>query len=365
MEHRERVEAAFRHRVPDRTPIFEYVLHPPVASDIVGTDFIDYTDDSLGWIERAKAVGWHEELERYVNDRLDLALKLDHDMLYACPCPTPRILEQREIARKEQHTEMLDGDPVQRVVDRNAAAKSRGVAIDEDSLMVYHLLNSKMERRGLDLPMLAPAYAHGVWTDSDLMQTMALAPDVAFEHFAIATEESLARIDEYINLGVTLLGVGGDFAGKRPMVSPTMYGNFIVPEIRKCSRAIHEAGCWAVNASDGDLWSVIDEFLLGCDVDGYLEIDMFAGMDLSRLKTRFGDKITFLGNMDCGNVLSFNSPEEIARITVEIIEAGSGNGGHIFCSSNAITKSVPTANYMAMVNAFRRYFELPEIAISR
>ena len=64
MNQRERVEAALRHQEPDRTPAFEYVLYPPVASEILGTDFIDYTDDTLNWIIRAKNVGWRKELHR-------------------------------------------------------------------------------------------------------------------------------------------------------------------------------------------------------------------------------------------------------------------------------------------------------------
>ena len=363
MNQRERVEAALRHQEPDRTPAFEYVLYPPVAAEILGTDFIDYTDDTLGWVARAKAVGWRKELERYVAERLDLAQKLDHDMLYVCPSPAPEDLEQSDKAghKTQSFAEMMGGDPVQRVAERNETARSNGFPINEDRLLVYHLLTAEMERRGFDLPILAPAYAHGVWTDSDLMQTMALALDVAHEHFALATERSLTSIKLYIQLGIKLLGVGGDFAGKRPMVSPRMYKDFIMPEVRRCTGIIHDAGCWAVNASDGDLWSVIDDFLIGCEVDGYLEIDMFAGMDLSRLKERYGDKITFFGNMDCGNVLSFNTTDKIAQITTEILKAGSGNGGHIFCSSNAITKSVPTANYLAMVNAYRKFFDLPAI----
>ena len=114
-----------------------------------------------------------------------------------------------------------------------------------------------------------------------------------------------------------------------------------MPEVRACARRVREAGAWSVNASDGDLWPVIDDFLGGCEVDAYLEIDMSAGMDLARLKAAWGDRITFLGNMDCGRILSFASPEEIRGVTLGILDAGWGNGGHVFTASNAITASVP------------------------
>jgi uroporphyrinogen decarboxylase len=118
-----------------------------------------------------------------------------------------------------------------------------------------------------------------------------------------------------------------------------------------------------VNASDGDLWPVLEDFLAGCGVDGYLEIDMGAGMDLHRLKERWGGRTTFLGNMDCGRILSFSSPEEVRSVTLDILEAGWGGGGHIFTASNAITASVPLQNYRAMVNAYRERFGLTRLEL--
>jgi len=98
-------------------------------------------------------------------------------------------------------------------------------------------------------------------------------------------------------------------------------------------------------------------------VDGYIEIDRFAGMDLARLKREYGDRVTFYGNMDCGNTLSFGSPEVIRAETVRCIEDGLGSGGHIFCASNAITASVSLENYLAMVNAYRDFFGLSRLVL--
>ena len=171
----------------------------------------------------------------------------------------------------------------------------------------------------------------------------------------------LKRIDKYLALGIDQVGVGGDFSGTRPIISPEAYRTFIVPEVRRLSRYIHAAGGRAINASDGDLWSVIEDFLIGCEVDGYLEIDLFAGMDLRRLKREYGSRITLYGNMDCGNVLSFDDPRNIRQATMEILQAGAGNGGHIFCANNAITASVPLRNYLAMLNAYRDTIGLPHV----
>ena len=118
-----------------------------------------------------------------------------------------------------------------------------------------------------------------------------------------------------------------------------------------------------MNASDGNLWSVIDDFLLACEVDGYIEIDMQAGMDLKTLKESYGDRITLYGNLDCGNFLSFGTVDEIKEHTRKCLEAGMGDGGHILCGSNAITASVPLRNYLAVVDTYRDVFGLPRLRL--
>jgi uroporphyrinogen-III decarboxylase len=210
----------------------------------------------------------------------------------------------------------------------------------------------------MDLPILAPAYGHGVWTDVNLMQTMLLDPPVAHEHFRLATEKALARVDKYAVHAIDQIGVGGDFSGTRPLISPQLYREFIVPEVRKVSRRIHQINARAVNASDGNLWSVIDDFLIGCEVGGYLEIDMHADMDMAHLKHSYGDRVSLYGNLDCGNILSFGYPETVRTHTITCLEAGMGNGGHILCASNAITAGVPTENYLAVIAAYRDMFGL-------
>jgi uroporphyrinogen decarboxylase len=223
-------------------------------------------------------------------------------------------------------------------------------------------MREEMHRRGIDLPILAPAYLHGIWTDTDLMETMLLAPEVAHEHFRLTTRLALGYVKIYLELGIELIGVGGDIAGNDPLISPKLYREFIMPEVRDVTRYIHSMKTKAVTASDGNLWPIIDDWLLGCEVDGYLEIDHHAGMTLDRLKLLYGDRITFFGNMDPGLTLSFGTVEEISQMTKSILRAGEGNGGHVFCSSNAITASVSPANYLAMLNAYRGYFDLAPLS---
>ncbi|HUT75380.1 MAG TPA: uroporphyrinogen decarboxylase family protein [Armatimonadota bacterium] len=352
MTSRERVTAALRHVEPDRTPVFEYVLLPPVGKQILGRPCCDYVCADPGWPSLVAELGWEHAVRRYAADRVELAVRLGHDLLYVVPAPPPCHPTAPPVVAQETD------DPVERMRRRTCLAKEYWAPPNQDSFLVYQCLQEEMGRQDLDLPILAPAYAHGVWTDVDLMQALLLAPEIAHQHFGFATRSALALIEQYLRLGIAQIGVGGDFSGTRPLISPHAYRSFIVPEVRTLSRRIHAAGGWAVNASDGDLWPVIEDFLIGCEVDGYLEIDESAGMDMRRLKAAYGSRITFYGNMDCGSTLSFGTPDAIRQATRECLSAGLGDGGHVFCASNAITESVSLTNYLAMVNAYREFWGL-------
>jgi len=354
MTSRERIESALDHKPPDRTPVFEYVLQSPRADDLLGRR---YAADSAHWDVVLAEKGWKDAVRQSAVDQLELALLLGHDMLYVVPNPAPA---GRASAPRSPAPQSSD-DPVERVrlrTDQDAQA----AAPPDDTYLIYDYLREGMKQRDVDLPILAPAYVHGVWTDVDLMQTMLLAPEVAHRHFSIATQSALKRIEKYLALGIDQVGIGGDFAGNRLLISPAAYGEFIVPEVRKLSRRIHEANRYAVNASDGNLWPVMEEFLFSCEVDGYLEIDMHAGMDLGKLKEICRGRITLYGNLDCGNILSFGSQEDVRRHTRACLESGLGDGGHILCASNAITASVPLGNYLTVVNTYRDMFGLTRFA---
>ncbi|HOD82349.1 MAG TPA: uroporphyrinogen decarboxylase family protein [Phycisphaerae bacterium] len=348
MTPRERVESALRHVQPDRTPMFEYVLLSPLADAFLGRP---YAADPSHWGEALDELGFEGTVRQSAIDRLDLACLLGHDMMYVWP--NPRAGERD--AGLHMPPAIPSDDPVERVKELAAAAAAAPAGPSDDALLVYVFLRQEMERRGVDLPILAPAYEHGLWTNVDLMMTMVLDPPVAHAHFRQATRRSLAAIEKYVELGIDQIGVGGDFAGNTLMVSPELYRAFIVPEVRVCADRVHRHGRWAVNASDGQLGPVLDDFLLGCGVDGYLEIDLHAGMDMRDLKRRYGRRITLYGSLDCGNVLSFASPREVESHTLDCLEAGRGQGGHILCASNAITASVPAENYLAALNAYRNF----------
>jgi hypothetical protein len=358
MNAKERLAVALARREPDRTPVFEYTLQPPICDVLAGKK---YAGDPGRWADLERELGRTAAARRAAKDMVELAFKLGHDLLRVKALPPIGAAGGLHVAPAPADDD--DDDPVAAVRRRTEVRRASFKPLPEERLLLFAEVQRLIERRGLDLAVMSNACTHGIWTDVDLMQTMILDEAAAEDHFAFATQDALMQCEQYLACGSPLIQVGGDFSGNRPIISPASYRRFIVPEVRKTVDFIHARGGFAVNTSDGDLWSVIDDYLIGCGVDGCAEIDFNAGMDLRRLKTAYGNRITFFGNLDCVQILPFGTPEAVRKHVWECLEVGRGGGGHVLCAGNAISESVPTENYMAVINAYRDFFQLPQFIL--
>jgi uroporphyrinogen decarboxylase len=158
------------------------------------------------------------------------------------------------------------------------------------------------------------------------------------------------------DFGCELMFIGGDIAGNDgPMVSPRIYREFILPEMRAQAGSLHKYGIFSFISSDGCLWPIIDDYLVHSGVDGMMEVQVTAGMDLDELKERFGDRISFTGSVDCQYTLTVGTPGDAADETRRAIDSLSPGGGHILCSSNSIHAGVKPENYLAMLRSAKGY----------
>ena len=122
MTSRERVTAAFAHREPDRTPIFEYVLLPPVAEQVLGRPFVEYLGGMEPWLaagaggrlragpaRATPATGWRSPR------------RLGHDMICVSPNPVPGAAYSYDPLSEigAQFAVRAEGDPVERLRARN------------------------------------------------------------------------------------------------------------------------------------------------------------------------------------------------------------------------------------------------------
>jgi uroporphyrinogen decarboxylase len=110
---------------------------------------------------------------------------------------------------------------------------------------------------------------------------------------------------------------------------------------------------------DGNTYAILDSLINICGIDAYHAIEPSAGMDIEKVKKMYGDRITVIGNIDCGDILVNWEPERIKDEVKRIIRTVSPGGGHILSSSNAIHSGIPIENFLAYINTAKEYGAYP------
>jgi hypothetical protein len=378
MTSRERVMAAFAHREPDRTPIWEKLIKSPVADELLGRPCASTNFHHR--MERLAEGDWEGLIRQSAVDEIDLCELLGFDMVrldivggppgerpVRVDADTWRIgdsFQQRMSSGWVRYyfENPPPADPVAQEAAHREALMSPApdpVPLADENLALLREGQRVIAERGLDLPIFCSAYSMGVATlPRYVLQWFVTDRDLIAEHYRRGAAAGLQRGQDLVAAGADLVGLGGDFACDHgPMCSPADYRTFIAPGIREQSRALHALGVYTSNASDGDLWPVIEDFLVTAEVDGFEEMDFAAGMDLARLKRAYPTK-TFIGNIDIRHTLTSGTVEQVRAHTVQCIRDGWGNGGHILMSGNCIHESVKTELFLAHMNAYREYFGL-------
>jgi len=141
------------------------------------------------------------------------------------------------------------------------------------------------------------------------------------------------------------------------MVRPAFYREHVFPWHRRIGGLVRRKDLPYVFHSDGRYVDVIDD-LIEC---GYRAIHPCepASMDIVELKQRYGGRLCLCGNINLDSTLTLGTPEDVDREVRQRIRALAPGGGYCCGSSNSVTEYVPFENYLAMLEATRKYGRYP------
>jgi uroporphyrinogen decarboxylase len=170
--------------------------------------------------------------------------------------------------------------------------------------------------------------------------------DFYLEDYTRAAEITHGRIDLYLLIS--------DLGGQQgPLISKTMFGEFVAPYIKEMADRIHQLGGRVLYHSCGAIAPFIPELIhLGVDVLDPIQ-PVNDTMQPERLKTTFGKELSFHGGIDMQYLLPCASPQQVtaeARRYCEILGAG---GGYILAPAHLFQPDVPPENIMAVYRAPR------------
>jgi len=171
--------------------------------------------------------------------------------------------------------------------------------------------------------------------------------------FSLRFNATLAK--KLVEFGVDAIVVGEDIADVHgPFINPEEFRASILPYLKREISEIKRSGVKVILHSDGYTMPVFED-LVRLGIDGYQAIEGDAGMNIGLLKERYSDKLCFLGNVDCGYTLSRASVGEVIRETRTVIDKAGHGGGLIMGSSNSIHDGVKLENFLAMIEATKKY----------
>jgi uroporphyrinogen decarboxylase len=182
---------------------------------------------------------------------------------------------------------------------------------------------------------------------------------MAKKFMEMATEYNVEVGKRLIEAGVDLVCVSGDIAYKGgPIVSVKHFREVFVPSIRRIVEEFHRLSVPVVKHSDGNLEPILDD-LVATGIDGLQSIEPAAGMDIGKVKARYGDKICLWGNIDLSYTLALGTEEEVTEEVKRCILAAAPGGGFILSSSNSYSSAIKFENFQAMIRAGRKYGKYP------
>jgi len=198
---------------------------------------------------------------------------------------------------------------------------------------------------------------HAIETTRDFVQFAAdlyERPQEIHAQAQVMSDSAIARGRAMREAGADFVSVVSDVAfNQGPFISPAMFREFVVPYLRRHIGALKAEGLYVILHSDGNLMSVLDDFLAG-EPHVLHSIDPMAGMDIAQVKRLIHGKVALMGNVQC-NYLQ-EGPEPLIRQSARYaLEHGAPGGGYIFSSSNTIFAGMPLRHYEVMLEELSAY----------
>jgi len=344
MNGRERVIAALERRVPDRVPYFECVIDERVMQALLpGCDYFQFNQ----WIGQDNVCqnrsSWSRENVEMVDERRGLFRDKWGVIRAFGPESTPVPVEG-PIKSPEDLKHYTPPDPnaddvlgqIPEIVARYKGKKAI-TAICRDAFF-------------------NPAFLGG--TEQFLMD-MVDNPTLVHELVEVCLSYDIPAMQRMVAAGVEVVVFGDDYADKNStLMSPKHFREFILPGLKRCVDAAHEAGAYVVKHTDGNIMGIL-EMIVETGIDGLNPLEPAAGMDIGLIKERYGDRVALVGNIDCGYLLSEAPVEEVREVTRQTIRTAAPGGGYCLSSSNSTHSSVKPENFMAMIETLRQYGHYP------
>ena len=334
MNSRDRVLTALERKIPDRVPTFEVAIDSQVIDAILpGADLLDFVDtmelDAVAVrpnVDRTKI-----EEDVFQDERGVIVRRTTQDYLE----PVNTVIKNEKDLRRFEFPDPHASHRLENL--KKAIARFKGRVP-----VIAFLRDGWSEARDLH------GFAESL---SDLIDNPGLVRGIIEK--AVDYYSELGRLAA--ELGAEIAFSGDDIAGNNGLfMSPGHFSDIIHPAMKRLYKNWHDCGLYIIKHSDGNLEPILD-LLVDTGLDCLHPIDPLAGMSLEKVKKEYGDRICIMGNVNCAGNLVFGTKDQVVQEVKKCIDVAAPGGGYILSSSNSIPRSVKPENYIAMIEAAKKY----------
>lgn len=249
---------------------------------------------------------------------IDTAKRYDHSGIFVHPNPsdfenTQWLLELIREKTGDEYYIMMHGDPTWSIPDGNTMMDFSARMYEEPEK-----LNEESEKRLAE----SVAFAQKLHDAGHLLDGFTLCSDYCFNVNPFFSED---KFDE--------------------LIVPYLSG--VIDEYRKM-------GYYSIKHTDGNIMPIVEQ-MISCKPDALHSIDPQGGVDLGELVRKYGDKMSFVGNVNCG-LLQTGTEEECRADVLRSLSEGMQNGtGYIFSTSNCAYTGLPLSRYEMMIDIWREH----------
>ncbi len=183
-------------------------------------------------------------------------------------------------------------------------------------------------------------------------------PEFIHEMMTEFNKVNLEIIKRLAEAGVDIVFYMDDLGLKgRSIFSIEHFKEFILPYYKQIYQACKKNGMFIIQHSCG----YIDKHLphmADAGLNGIQALEPAAGVDLAHLKETLGDKVAFLGGIDCSNILNFGTPKDVYEEVKRCVKAA-GYGGGYFAGPSHNILNAPWENILALRAAIEKYRKYP------
>ncbi len=186
---------------------------------------------------------------------------------------------------------------------------------------------------------------------------MATQPDV-FEAF-VANQHAyymdiLARTVDAARGVADIVWLGDDYASQDTLImGPERWRRFIKPYLAEQVALVRAAGLPVMLHSCGAIRDILPD-LIDIGVSAMLVFQTTAaGMEAESIARDFGGKLVFYGGIDCQQLLTFGTPDDVAAAHQHNVSAYESCGGYVVANCHHCIGNIQGQNIVAMSRAAR------------